>query len=403
MNAAAPECSATCVRAGDLIARAKLGRRARLRAMVGAGLRMMLHDKLKLLGTLAGVIVAVVLSVQQLGILLGLLQRNTMFVDNAGADVWIIPPDTQALQPGQQLSSSVLMRARTTPGVAVASPLVLAGGSVLRPGGGTEAVTIVGTELPHLLGGPWNIVAGDTSALEMPDTMFFEDSKREDLGGVNLGSVRELNGRRVRVGGFTWGLQPFGPPYAFAEVETARRLTGMPVDEMSFVLVRVRDGTSPEAVAAELSRRVPEATVTTREAFHDSIVRYLLSQQLGVSFGTSTAFGLIVGLVIVSLSMFSSVLDNIREFGTLKAIGCTNRDLTALLLTQSAGVALLGSFLGLAIVSRIAGAIRSARLVMIVPDAIVYATPVVMLALCLLASVLALARIRKLEPGMVFR
>ena len=225
MGEAAPECSATCVRAGDLIARARLGRRARLRVMVGVGLRMMFHDKLKFVGTVAGVIVAVVLSLQQVGILLGLLQRNTMFIDNAGADVWIIPPETQTLQPGQHLSSSVLMRARVTPGVAIASPLVLSGGSVLRPGGGTEAVTVIGTELPHRLGGPWNIVAGDPSVLSMPDTMFFEDSKRQDLGGINLGSVRELNGRRVKVGGFTWGLQPFGPPYAFAELETARRLT----------------------------------------------------------------------------------------------------------------------------------------------------------------------------------
>jgi len=403
MAQTAPECSATCVRAGDLIARARLGRRARLRAMVGVGLRMMFHDKLKFVGTVAGVIVAVVLSVQQLGILLGLLERNTMFVDNAGGDVWVIPPETQTLQPGQQLSSSVLMRARVTPGVAIAAPLVLSAGSVLRPGGGTEAVTVVGTELPHLLGGPWNIIAGDPSVLAMPDTMFFEDSKREDLGGINLGSVRELNGRRVRVGGFTWGLQPFGPPYAFAEIETARSLTGAPRDQMSFVLVRVRRGESPEAVAAELARRVPEATIMTRERFHNSIVRYLLSQQLGVSFGTSTAFGLIVGLVIVSLSMFSSVLDNLREFGTLKAIGCTNRDLSVLLVMQSTGFALIGSFAGLAIVSQLAGVIRSARLVMIVPDALVVATPLVMLVLCLLASTLALARIRKLEPGMVFR
>jgi putative ABC transport system permease protein len=101
--------------------------------------------------------------------------------------------------------------------------------------------------------------------------------------------------------------------------------------------------------------------------------------------------------------MFSSVLDNLREFGTLKAIGCTNRDLSVLLVMQSTGFALIGSFAGLAIVSQLAGVIRSARLVMIVPDALVVATPLVMLVLCLLASTLALARIRKLEPGMVFR
>lgn len=61
--------------------------------------------------------------------------------------------------------------------------------------------------------------------LNRPDTMIFEDSERETLGGLNLGSVREVNGRKITVGGFTWGLIPFGPSYAFADYELARAVT----------------------------------------------------------------------------------------------------------------------------------------------------------------------------------
>ena len=67
----------------------------RLRAMSRVGLRMMLHDKAKLLGTVLGVVFAVVLAIQQLSILFGLLDKNTMFVDHARADVWIAPPGTE--------------------------------------------------------------------------------------------------------------------------------------------------------------------------------------------------------------------------------------------------------------------------------------------------------------------
>ena len=56
----------------------------RLRIMVRVGTRMMFHDKLKFAGTLFGVIFAVVLTNQQLGVFLGLLSKNTMFIDNAG-------------------------------------------------------------------------------------------------------------------------------------------------------------------------------------------------------------------------------------------------------------------------------------------------------------------------------
>jgi len=388
--------------------RARKGMLARLYATIALALRMMFYDKPKLIGTTLGVVFAVVLSAQQLGILFGLLQKNTMFVDNAEADVWVTPPGTNQLQPGKRLAESVLVTARTTPGVATASPLIYGTGSVQRPAGGSEPVTIIGLELPATadgpwLGGPWNIVAGDRRSLALPNAAFFEDARREKMGEVNFGSVREVNGYEVSVMGFTWGLLPFGPPYAFFEAKLARSLLGVGLEEQHFVLIRVAPGETPEAVAERLQARLPETRVMTRAAFHDSIVKTLLGEQLGVTFGTSTAFGLLIGFIIVALSMFSSVLDNIKEFGTLKAIGATSGDLSRLLVVQSVMYAVLGSFIGLGMVGFAAEGIRSASLAMIVPLPLVIATPLVMTTLCVFASVLALRRVRKLEPGMVFR
>src|SRR5207248_3724153 len=103
--------------------------------------------------------------------------------------------------------------------------------------GGTEQVQIVGVDLGMLKGGPWNIVAGRPRDLALPDAMFFEDSERERIGGLNLGSVRELNNHRVHVVGFTWGLIPFGPPYSFASFQLARELLKVEEHRVSFVMV----------------------------------------------------------------------------------------------------------------------------------------------------------------------
>ena len=96
---------------------ASVPRIVRLRAMARLGTRMMFHDKLKFIGTISGVVFAVLLAVQQLSILFALLNRNTQFVDNAGADVFIVPPNTKLLQPGEKLHESVLYQARSAPGV----------------------------------------------------------------------------------------------------------------------------------------------------------------------------------------------------------------------------------------------------------------------------------------------
>ncbi|HEU4404656.1 MAG TPA: ABC transporter permease [Polyangiaceae bacterium] len=377
---------------------------ARWGAMAKVGVRMMFHDRLKLAGTLFGVVFATLLADQQLGVLLGLLSKNLMFVDHAGADLWVLPAGAQTFQPGKPISLSALTATEVVPGVAWAEPLIYAGGTLSLPGGGSEPVSVVGTRAPRYKGGPWNLVAGSAEALARPDAMIFEDSEREKLGGLNLGSVRELNGRRVVAAGFTWGLLPFGPSYSFAGYDLARELARFDADRTSYVLAGVAPGADPAAVKRAVQARNPDLLVLTRAEFKAKIVTYIFaSTGIGASFGASTGFGLLVGLVIVSLSMFSAVVDNVREFGTLKAMGATTGDLAALLLTQSVVYALVGTLIGLGVVSHVADAIRSPKLALVLPWQLYAGTFGVMLLLCSLASSLALVRLRRVEPAMVFR
>ena len=376
---------------------------SRIRTMGALGIKLMFHSKLKLIGTLLGVVFAVVLSNQQAGSFLGLVDKNVMFIRNTDCDLWIAPRSAEVVGPGK-LSASALSQALVTEGVAEASPMLIGGASVLLPDGGFQQVTLVGTKFPDYRGGPWNIVAGSREALGRSDTVFFEDSERELLGGLNVGSVREVNGRRITVGGFTWGLIPFGPSYAFADFEVARELLKTPQDQITFVLVKLKPGADIGAVKTALSRSLPDAKVLDKQDFETSTISFMLNKtSIGVTFGTSTAFGLLVGFVIVALSMFSAVVDNIREFGTLKAIGVTNYDLSILLFVQSVAYALMGSVVGLAIVAQLAKIIRSAKLALSLPPALTLATIAMMILMCVFASSLALLRLRKVEPAMVFR
>jgi putative ABC transport system permease protein len=396
------------------------GTGGRFRLMALLGWRMMFHDRFKLFGTLMGVVFAAVLINQQLGVLMGLLQKNTMFVDNASADVWICPPSTEQFQAGRRISIYTLQQARVMEGVAWAEPLLMGTATMQLPTGGGEAVSLIGTRAPRFAGGPWNVVAGDPQSIRQADTLMFEDSQRDDFGGLNLGSVRELNGHRVVAGGFTWGLGPFGPPYAFAEFDTAREILNVGPDETNFILVGVQPGANPEEVAQRLAvlfngeyigagaqgaafSQVSGPRVMTRGTFSSTIARSLLRDQLGISFGTSTMFGVIVGFVIVALSMFSAVVDNVREFGTLKAMGARTFDLAKLLFVQAIGYAFIGSTVGLFLVTRMAEGMRSPNLILVLPWWMYVGTFAFMTFLCIFASSLALLRVRSVEPGMVFR
>ncbi len=120
---------------------------ARWRATTRLALKMAVHSRAKFVGTLLGVVFASLLANFQLGTMFGLLAKNTLFVDNAGADLWIVPPATTFAQPGQRQPTSLLDLARTVPGIHRASALIMVGTSISKPGGGSEAITLVGVDL----------------------------------------------------------------------------------------------------------------------------------------------------------------------------------------------------------------------------------------------------------------
>lgn len=368
------------------------------------GVRMMFFDRLKLAGTLFGVVFAVVLGNFQVGTFLALLFKNRMFVENAPADIWVTPPGTRQFQGGTPLTDAQLNRARSTPGVEWAEPLLVQAAQLKLPNGGTEPVSLVGARAPRFAGGPWNLVAGSTDALLQPGAVIFEDSEREKFGGLNLGSVRELAGHHVQAVGFTWGLLPFAPAYAFAEQSLAREILKLPEDKHTFLMVKAAPGVELTGLRARLQKELPDALVMTREEYLSEILRYILTAtQIGVSFGMSTFMGLLVGLITVALSMFSSVIDNMRQFGTVKAIGATTGDLARLLFVQAMVYGVVGSLIGLGMMAAMVQGIRNAQLTPILPTVSIGITFALMVGVCLLASVLALLRLRKLEPAMVFR
>ncbi len=372
--------------------------------MARVGWRLMTFNRLRLLATLLGVVFATILANQAIGTLLGLMDKFAMLERHADADVWIVPRGTQVLNGGKTISLGAVNAARSVPGVAIATPMVLVGGNIKLPDGGAEPLQIVGAAAPDFLAGPWNVVQGSREALTRGDAIIIEDSQREEFGNVNLGARREINERLTTIVGFTYGLAGIGASFAFAEYDYARQLGNIPSDQTNFGLVKLAEGSSPEDVRDRIAQRVPDAAVLTKAQLDAMMIRNLLRvTPIGIIFSALAAFGVFIGFIIVSLSIFSAVSDNLREFGTLKAVGARGFDLALLLLAQSVAYGVLGAGLGLGAVSAIAKAINSAKILILIEPWMIAVTFVLMTAMCCVASMISLVRLWKVEPGMVFR
>ena len=116
--------------------------------------------------------------------------------------------------------------------------------------------------------------------------------------------------------------------------------------QMAFVLARPQAGITP----AELTRRITEATglrARTANEFRWDCVRYYIANTgIPVNFGITIAIALLVGLVVSGQTFFLFTVENLKQFGALKAIAVTNRRLIGMILLQALTVGFIGYAFG---------------------------------------------------------
>lgn len=368
--------------------------------------RMITHDKLKSAGTLFGVFFAVTLISQQLALLLGLVGLMTAIPDSVKADLWIVAEKTETVDFGLPIPERKLYQALGTEGVAWAEPVYIGTGSFQKPDGSSEVMRIIGSDAPRFAAGPFSL-SPETRLEDLAESsvIFVDWQDRKKLGDLELGSTHEINGQRVRIGGFTKGMRPFGATYAFANLETARRLSNEDASSsLTYVLVGAAPGVTVEQLRANLSGRLTDVSIYTSEEISNMSRSYWLTRtSIGLNFGIQVAFAVVVGFVVVALTLFSSVVDRLKEFGTVKAIGARRRDLRRILLAQAMIFAVIGYSLGtLAFWGATNGMLKAGGVAQRPPE-LMLGVAAFTVFLCIGSALLAARRVMKLEPAIVFR
>ena len=76
-------------------------------------------------------------------------------------------------------------------------------------------------------------------------------------------------------------------------------------------------------------------------------VYWMFSTGAGIAVLLAAVLGLVVGVVVVAQTIYATTVDHIREYGTLKAMGATNRYLYTVIIQQAVISALIGYTLGM--------------------------------------------------------
>ena len=373
--------------------------------MASLAWRNLLHDRVRLVVTLVGIVFSVVLTAIQLGLFFGFVRATSDVIDHSGADLWITSRDITNLENGVPFGEMKYYQAKGVAGVGEAQKHVTGFGQWKKPNGAEEGILLIGAPPDGSMGRPWNVVSGSLEDLKQPDAVFVDELYREKLGVTHLGQVVEIRGRRARVMGFTRGIRTFTTsPAVFTSFKNAQGYFGLREDQTLYLLIKAREGVDRAALKRELAARLQDVDVYTREEFSRKQASYwMFGTGAGVTVLIAAALGLLVGIVVVAQTIYASTMDHLREYGTLKAMGASNGYLYRVIIKQAAISGAIGYAIGIAISVGVSRASLQGTTAIILPGSLLAGLLVLTLLMCILASVVSINKVTRLDPAMVFK
>lgn len=367
--------------------------------------RNLSHDRARFAVTLIGVVFSVALMGIQMGLLVGFARTASGLIDAAAADLWVVPYATANADIAGRLLQRREIEARSVPGVRQAESYLVQFAFLKTPDGRTETVSMVGFDPASRMGAPAGVSEQTLRALQIEDGVLVDRLYMHKLGIERLGQVFEINGHRARVVGFTNGIRSFTQaPYVFTTFTRATRFVDYAPNETTYVMLQLRADADADAIRRSLNQRLSHVDVLTTSAFAGRAQYYwLVTTGAGFALLIAAALGMVVGTVIVGQTLYSSTIDRIGEYATLRAMGASIGWLRRIVLAQALLSALLGFAAGIVVVWVAAQLSRLSTVLVALPWWLALLLALLTTTMCALGAWLSIRRLARIEPASVFQ
>jgi putative ABC transport system permease protein len=373
-------------------------------------LKMLTGDRAKYLGLIFAIAFCTFLLENQTSIFAGILRRTgSQILDVTDANIWVMDSKTEYFDQTKALKDTDVNRVRGVEGVQWAVRL-FKGTAVARTLDGKFAASLCfGLDDATLTGVPRNMLLGYWERLREPDAIVVDKAGYLLLfpdEPLQVDRTLELNDHKAVIVGISDASAPFlSVPIIHTRYSQAINFVGRERTQLSFVLAKSAPGANLDEVTHRIQAQTGLLARTTDEFRWDCIRYYLKNTGIPVNFGITITIAIIVGTVVAGQTFYLFTLENLKQFGALKAIGVTNWRLTRMVLLQAITAGAIGFSLG----TGMAALFFELTLRKIATRGLVlWWQSVVLTAGCILlviiiASLLSIRRVVVLEPAEVFR
>jgi putative ABC transport system permease protein len=378
---------------------------------------MLVGDRGKYLGIIMGLTFASLLITQQSSIFTGLMTRTYgAITDLSQPDIWVMDPKVSFIDDIKPLQDTELFRVRGVQGVEWAVPLYKGLLKARLEDGNFQICNIFGLDDATLIGGPPQMIQGSLSDLRRQDAIIVNDvgaktllakRSKERRGKpipLQIGDTLEINDRRAVVVGICRVSRTFqSQPVIYTTYSRATTFAPRERKLLSFVLVKARQGEDLKTLCDRIKQTTELAAYTAQE-FKDLTYNYFMKYTgIPINFGIAVALGFIIGTAIAGQTFYNFTLENLRYFGTLKAMGATNGILLRMILLQALMVGALGYGLGVGGASLFGYLLGGTELSFRLTRELLYVSAGAIMIIIIFSALISIRKVMRLEPAIVFK
>lgn len=372
--------------------------------------QMLTGDRPKYFGLVLAIAFSTFLMSHQMSIFVGLLERTRSQIrDVQDASIWIMDPKTQYVDEVRALSLQDLYFVRGVEGVQWAVPLLKGIARAKAADGTFRNSILMGVDDATLTGLPQKFLAGDWQSLRNPKTVAIDRVGYEYFFGAppyQLGQELEMGSQVVRVGAVVDASPPFvNLPVVYAKFTEAINMVGREPRQLSFVLAKAQPGVTEEELCQRIQASTGLKALTSKTFGWDTIWYYIKNTGIPINFGITISIALMVGALVSGQTFSLFILENMKYFGALKAIGVTSLRIVGMIIMQALIVLAIGYSIGIfltALFFQLTQDNLDLRGFRLLPE-IMLLTGGLIFVVVLMATILSVRRVVVVDPAVVFR
>lgn len=368
--------------------------------MLRLAFRNLFLSPARLIVSIGGVALALLLILALDAILAGSERQLTAYIDHSDADIFVAQQGVRNMHmASSSLPRSLLEEVASVEGVESVTPILYLT-NVIDIGEQQYLAYIIGVEAGSPAGRAWELAKGRadpaTGEIVIDQTVA---SKSE----LDLGDTVDVLGRSFEIVGLAKGTTSIINSVAFINLEDFFEQRG--TDRVvSYMLVRISDGASSPTIAERIEAQLPDVTAIPRQEF--SIEEASIIQDMGADIITlMNSIGFLIGLAVTGLTTYTVTLSRRTEYGVLKALGAKNAHLYLVVVWQALLSIVLGLILavGLTLALSFIMPIVTPELELVITNTSLVKIILASGAIALLSAVLPIRQISGLDPAAVFR